>query len=63
MNQYFPKQYEGSGGSAKAELNLPNYVIEEDLKGATGVDTSNLAAKSKAEIDKTDINKPKNCFS
>ena len=37
-------------------LNWSNYAIEADLKGATGVDMPNLAAKSdlaslKAEVD------------
>ena len=44
----------------KVELDLYNYAAKVDLKGATGVDTSNLAAKSdlaslKAELDKIDI--------
>ena len=44
----------------KVELDLYNYATKVDLKRATGVDTSNLAAKSdlaslKAELDKIDI--------
>ena len=42
-------------------MDLSNYATKTDLKNATGVDTSNLAAKSdlvnlKAEVDKLDIN-------
>ena len=49
----------------KVELDLSNYVTKADLKGVTGVDTSNLAAKSdlaslKVEIDEIDIRKLKN---
>ena len=41
------------------ELDLSNYVTIVDLKGARGLDTSTLAAKSdlvslKAEVDKID---------
>ena len=41
---------------------MSNYATEADSKGATGVDTSNLAAKSdlanlKATVDKIDIDK------
>ena len=44
------------------KYDLPNYVTKADLKGATGVDTSNLAIKSslaklKTEVDKIDIDK------
>ena len=43
---------------------MPNYATNADLKRATGVDTSNLAAKSdfatlKAVVDKTDVDKLK----
>ena len=49
----------------KVELDLSNYVTKADLKRVTGVDTSNLAAKSdlaslKVEIDEIDIRKLKN---
>ena len=45
-------------------MDLSNYVIKADLKGITGVHTSNLAAKSdltrlKAEVDKIDQDKLK----
>ena len=43
---------------------MSNYAAKADLKGATGVDKSNLATNSdlavlKAEVDKIDINKLK----
>ena len=43
-------------------LDLSNYATKKELKGTTGVDTSNLAAKTnfialKAEVDKLDTNK------
>ena len=44
---------------------MPNYATKADLKGATGVDPSNLAGKSyldslKAKTGKVDIDKLKN---
>ena len=46
----------------KVVLDLPNYAAKKELGHATGVDTSNLAAKInvialKAEVDKLGINK------
>ena len=43
-------------------VDLFNYATKADLKNATGIDTSKLAAKSdlaslKAEVDKLDIDK------
>ena len=43
MSQYFPKQYTGFGGNVKVELDLSNYATKTDLKGTTGIGTSNLA--------------------
>ena len=45
-------------------MDLSNYAIKADLKGITGLHTSNLAAKSyltrlKAEVDKMDQDKLK----
>ena len=45
-------------------MDLSSYATKADLKGLTGVDESNLAAKSdvaslKVELDKIDIEKPK----
>ena len=46
----------------KVVLDLSNYATKKELKHATGIDTSDLAAKKdfialKAEVDKLDINK------
>ena len=57
MSHYFPKLYECSSGNVKVELNLRNYAIKADLKGATSVDTSNLAAKLDLASLKTQVNK------
>ena len=46
MSQHFPKPYEVSGGNINIKEDLSNYATKDDLKGATGADTSNLAAKS-----------------
>ena len=45
MSQYSPKLYEHFGGNVKTELHLSNYATKNDLKGATGIDTSNQALK------------------
>ena len=60
MNEYFPKPYEPFGADIIVKLDLYNYATEADLKGATSVHTSNLAAKSalaslKAKVDKKDV--------
>ena len=65
MNQCFPKLYEPFGGDINVKVDLSNYATKTDLKNATGIDTSKLAAKSdlvslKAEVDKLDIDKLKN---
>ena len=64
MSQYFPKPYEPFGGEINVKFNLSNYPTKADLKNATGIDTSKLAAKSdlvslKAEVDKLDMDKLK----
>ena len=64
ISQYFLKPYERFGKNIKVDLDLSNYTRKPDLKGATGVDTSNLAAKSdlaslQAEVDKINIEKIK----
>ena len=64
ISQYFPKSYKSSGRNIKFELDLSNYAAKVDLKKATVVDTSNLAAKSglaslKAWVDKIVIVKRK----
>ena len=48
----------------KVKLDPSYYGTKADLKGATGVDTTNLAAKLdlvslKTEVDETDIDKVK----
>ena len=60
MSQYFLKPYEIIGGDISVKFDLCNYATKADLKNATGIGTSKLAAKPdlaslKAEIDKIDI--------
>ena len=60
MSQYFPKPYEPFGGDINVKVYLQNYATKDDLKNATGVDTSKLASKSdlanlKAEVDKVGV--------
>ena len=64
MSQYFPKPYRTFGVNVKVELDLSSYATKTDLKNATGVDTSKLAAKPdlaslKAKVDKIDVDKLK----
>ena len=64
MCQYFLKQYERFGKNVKVELNLSNYATKANLKGATSVDTSNLAensnlARLKDKMDKIHVDKLK----
>ena len=64
MIQYFTKPYGNFSGNVKVGLNLSYYATKANLKGATGVDTSNLAVKSglaklKTEVDKIDVDKLK----
>ena len=46
MSQYFPKPYEPFGEDINDKLDLFIYATKADLKNATGIDTSKLAAKS-----------------
>ena len=62
MSQYFPKLYELFNGDINVKVDLSNYATKTDLKKTTGVDTSNLSAKSnlailKPEIDQIDVGK------
>ena len=62
MSQYFPKPYKPFGGDINVKGYLSNYATNVDLKNATGIATSKLAAKSdlvslKAEVDKTGVDK------
>ena len=64
MSQYFPKPSELFSGDINVKVDLSNYATKSDLKNATGIDTSKLAAKSdlvssKAEVNKLDIDKLK----
>ena len=57
MNQYFPKPNEPFGGYINVKVDLSSYATKTDLKDATGIDISKIAAKSglsslKAVIDK-----------
>ena len=64
MSQYFPKSYKSFGGNINVKIDLSNYAAKLDLKSATGVNTTKLAAKYdlaslKAEINKIDVDKLK----
>ena len=57
MIPYFTKPYQAFGGDINAKVDLSNYATKTDLKNATEIDTSKLAAKSdlvslKAEVAK-----------
>ena len=59
MSEYFPMPHESFGGNISVKLDLFSYATKADLKGASGVDKSNLAAKSDSaslmvEVDKID---------
>ena len=61
MNHH-PEKDSHITGKIKVILDLLNYATRNELKDATGVDTSNLAAKKgfialKGEVDKLGINK------
>ena len=65
MSQYFPKPYESFGEDINVKVDMSNYGKKADLKNATGIDTSKLAAKSnlvclKAEVNKINVDKSKN---
>ena len=46
MIPYFTKPYQAFGGDINAKVDLSNYATKTDLKNATEIDTSKLAAKS-----------------
>ena len=59
---YYPEPDSHIRDKVKVVLDLSNYATKKELDHATGVDTSDLAAKKdfialKAEVDKLDINK------
>ena len=56
--------FEHYGGSMKSELNVSSYAMKDDLKRATGIDTSTLASKKdlaslNTKVDNLDVNKIK----
>ena len=62
MIQFFPKPYIPFGGDISVKFDLSNSATKSDLKKATGIDTSELAAKSylpslKSEVNKLNIDK------
>ena len=61
MSQHFPKPNESSRGDMKIELESSNYATKDDLKDATGVDTSNLAAMSDLASLTAELNKIDTC--
>ena len=65
MSPYLTTPYGHSSGNMKVEFDLSNYATKADLRETTGVDKTDLAAKSnlaslKAELDKAGIDKLKN---
>ena len=46
ISQYFRKPYGPFGRNVKVDLDLFSYATKSDLKEATVLDTSNVAAKS-----------------
>ena len=59
---YYPEPDSHIRDKVKVVLDLPNYVTKKELEHATGIDTSDLAAKKdfialKAEVGKLNINK------
>ena len=58
----FSKPYEPFGGDIDVKVDLSNHATRNDLKDATGIDTSNFALKSnlaglRTEVDKLDTDK------
>ena len=63
MSEYFQKQ-KYSQAYVNIELDLSNYATKEDLKIATGVNSSDFTKKTnltdlKSDVDKLDIDKLK----
>ena len=64
MSHYFPKPNKSFGRNINVKVDLSGYATKEDLKNATGIDTSKFEAKSdlvslKEEVDKIDIDRLK----
>ena len=53
MSQYFPEQYERSGGNVKIELDLSNYETKSDLTLPSKTDLASL----KTKVDNLDVDK------
>ena len=53
MSQYFPEQYERSGGNVKIELDLSNYETKSDLTLSSKTDLASL----KTKVDNLDVDK------
>ena len=45
MSQYFPKPHGPFDRDISVKIDFGNYATKAELKGPTGVDTSNLALK------------------
>ena len=45
MSQYFSKTYKQFGGNINVKVDLSSYATKFDLKNATRIDASKLAAK------------------
>ena len=59
MSRHFSGPHKHFGRNVKVESDLYSYATKADLKGKTGVKTSNLAAKLnlaslRAEVDRID---------
>ena len=64
MSQYFPEPYRTFKRDISVKVDLSNYATKTDLKNATGVDASKLAAKCdltnlETKVDKIDVEKLK----
>ena len=60
--RYYPESDSNISDKVKVVLDFSNYATKKELDHATGIDTSDLAAKKdfaalKAEIEKLEINK------
>ena len=54
---YLPEPYSPSKSKIKVEVDLSNYAIKSDFKGATGIDTSKFAKEIDLVILKSDVDK------
>ena len=61
---YYPEPDSHVTNRIKAELDLSSYSTKSDIKGVTGINTSNLTAREylpilKSRVDKLDVDKLK----